>query len=164
VDAITIDGQPKERSWRSAFRSPVFSDARGKTSPYTELRATADEETLYLEIYVADVDIESAGDKVQVEVGPLQVVVTPKGGSGPPGVRVATDTDDTIDKSDDLDEEWVSEVAIPWNLLHSHAVRVRAFRIDVGHGEPPHALAWPPKAAALLLFGGGGGVNPGHPQ
>ena len=155
VDAIVIDGQCTEKSWKSAFLSPLFADSHGATAPFTKLLATADDDTLFLAVYVADIDIESKGDEVRLEVGPLHLVVTPKGGTAPPGVRLAVDTDDTIDDPRDYDEEWVSEIAIPWSLLGTREVPVRAMRVDVGHGEPPHAMAWPPFAKAVLRFGNG---------
>jgi len=149
---ITIDGKCGEKSWQTAFRSPAFIDAQGRRNPSTQLRATADDENLYIEVYVADIDIESKGDVVRLDVGPVHVELTPKGATAPAGVRTAVDTDDTIDNPTDDDEEWVNEVAIPWSLLGSHDVLVRAFRIDVGRVGPPHGLAWPRSAPALLKF------------
>jgi hypothetical protein len=149
---ITIDGKCGEKSWQFAFRSPPFEDATGGINPHAELRATADDANLYLEIYVADVDIESRGDIVKLDVGPLHVDLGPKGAVAPPGVRTAVDCDDTVDNPKDNDEEWVNEVAVPWALLGSHEVAVRALRIDAGRGGPPHAMAWPRSAPMLLKF------------
>ena len=149
---VIIDGKGDERSWQSAFRSPVFQDTGGRAVPFTELRATADDQFLYLEVYVGDIDIESVGDVVKLDVGPVHVELTPKGATAPAGVRTAVDTEDTVDNPKDMDEEWVNEVAIPWSMLGSHEVPVRALRIDVGHGDRPHALAWPLAAPALLRF------------
>jgi hypothetical protein len=151
-EPIIIDGKCGEKSWQISFRSPTFIDAQGRRNPTTQLRATADDENLYIEVYVADIDLESKGDVVKLDVGPVHVELTPKGATAPAGVRTAVDTDDTVDNPNDDDEEWTNEVAIPWSLLGSHEVAVRALRIDVGRNKPAHALAWPPSAPALLRF------------
>jgi len=149
---ITIDGKCGERSWQHAFRSPAFEDADGGINPHAELRATADEENLYFEVYVGDIDIESNGDVVNLDVGPVHIELRPKSASAPAGVRTAVDCDDTIDDPKHMDEEWVNEVAIPWSLLGTHEVSVRAARVDVGANQAPHAMAWPRNAPALLRF------------
>lgn len=153
---IVIDGKCcAEQGWQDSFRSPLFEDSLGRTAPFTQLRAAADDDNLYVEVYVADIDIRSKGDVVKLTVGPLLVELTPKGAKAPPGVRTAVDTDDTIDDPTSKDEEWVNEVAIPWSLLGTHEVPVRAFRVDVGAGGPPHALAWPRNGPALFQFKAG---------
>jgi hypothetical protein len=148
VDAIAVDGKPYEQSWKSAFRSPLFMDAHGRTTPFTQVFATADRDTLYLVIYAGDVDVRSQ-DEVRADVGPVHIVATPRGGTAPAGVQVAVDTDATIDDPGHDDEEWVTEIAIPWALLGTREPSIRAFRIDVGRGEP-HALAWPRDGRASL--------------
>lgn len=152
---MTIDGHCREPSWRSAFRSPPFVDAAGDSSPYTELRAVADDTYLYVEVFVADHDIESAGDRIELSVGPLRLTLRPKGTVLPAGIQSGMETDDTIDNPSDLDEEWVNELAIPWSLLGSREVPVRALRIDATQGRPPHALAWPAASPALLRLKAG---------
>lgn len=150
-EKIVVDGQCTEHSWTFAFRSPAFEDSLKHIAPHTELRATADDDNLYIEIYVADIDVESK-DEIRLEVGPEHIVITPRGVTAPPGITGAVFCDDTIDNPKDSDEEWVSEVSIPWKMLGGHSALVRALRIDVGRGERPHALAWPPLAPALLKF------------
>jgi hypothetical protein len=150
VDAITVDGKPDEKSWKPAFRSPLFVDAHGHTTPFTQLFATADDDALYLVIYVGDADVRSR-DEMRVDVGPLRIVATPRGATAPSGVTVAVDTDATIDDPNHDDEEWIAEARIPWTLLGTRAPAVRAFRMDVGKQEP-HALAWPPDGRAILRF------------
>jgi hypothetical protein len=149
---MTIDGKCGEKSWQFAFRSPPFEDARGSINPHAELRATADDQNLYVEVYVADIDMESKGDVVKLDVGPVHVDLGPKGATAPPGVRTAVDSDDTVDNPTDNDEEWVNEIAIPWSMLGGHEVAVRAFRVDVGREGPPHAMAWPARGPALLRY------------
>ncbi len=151
-EPIVIDGKCGEKSWQTSFRSPTFIDAHGQRNPTTQLRATADDENLYIEVYVADIDLQSKGDVVKLDVGPIHIELTPKGATAPAGIRAAVDTDDTVDNPNDDDEEWTNEVAIPWSLLPSHVVAVRALRIDVGRNKLPHALAWPRSAPALLRF------------
>jgi hypothetical protein len=152
---IAIDGKCcADPGWRDSFESPLLEDSRGHTAPFTRLRATADDANLYIEVYVADADMRSQGDRVRLTVGPVVVELTPKGAQAPPGVRSAVDTDDVIDDAQSNDEEWVNEVAIPWARLGSHEVPVRAFRVDVGVGGPPHALAWPRSGPALFRFAG----------
>jgi hypothetical protein len=149
---IQIDGQCREESWQFAFRSPPFEDANRNINPHAELRATADDDNLYVEVYVADIDIESKGDIVKLEVGPLHFDLMPRGTTAPAGVRTAIDCDDTIDNPGDNDEEWVYELAIPWSMLGTREVPIRALRIDVGRGGPPHAMAWPRSEPTVLRF------------
>jgi hypothetical protein len=146
---MVVDGKLLERSWPKAWRSPPFQDAKGSTAPHTELRVVADDANVYVALYVADVDIEASGDSVEVDVGAIHVVVTPRGGTAPPGVRVAADTDDAVDNPNDLDEEWTGEIAIPRSLLAPGEVLVRATRTDVGHQEQPHTLTARPATLRL---------------
>ena len=152
VDPIAIDGKCLETSWRTAFRSPLFTDSHGRPVPFTQIFATATSDTLYLAVYVGDVDVRT-NDEVRLDVGSLHIVTRPRGAVAPPGVKLAVDTDATIDDPSHDDEEWITEIAIPWSLLGTRTPTIRAFRIDVGHGEP-HALAWPPYSTATLRFHG----------
>ncbi len=149
---IQIDGELGEDAWHAAFKSRPFEDARKVDRPFTELRAAADAATLYLAVYAADLDLRSDGDRIEVDVGPLHLTLTPAGGTAPQGVLRATDLDGTLDSPRDDDEEWVSEVAIPRRLLPAGPIRVRALRIDAGREGRPHALAWPREGHAELLL------------
>jgi hypothetical protein len=143
TEAITLDGSCREKSWQSAFHSRPFADAKDSTTPHTDLRALADDSNLYLALDVADVDIEPAGDRVQLDIGLIHVVATPQGGTGPVGVKIA---------STSRDKAWTSEVAVPWSLLKRRTVPMRALRFDVNAGAPVHTLAWPDDGPGLLRF------------
>ena len=160
---ITIDGRLEEPDWQRAWRSPVLEDSRGRSAPYADVRLMGDDEKLYVAVYVADDDLRTrpregdlsgAGDEVRLSVGPLRIVLTPGGAGLTDGVQAAMDVDGTVDRSDDMDEEWVTELSIPWSAIggqtaRTQGVRLRALRLDAWKG-PERALAWPRADPALL--------------
>jgi hypothetical protein len=149
---IVADGNLEEPSWPRAFRSAPFEDEQGGTTPHTELRATADDEALYLLIYVADDDLQSSGDRVRLEVGDLRFEFTPSQTVAPAGVQVGRDLDGTLDNPKDDDEEWITEIALPWALLRATEPAIRVVRTDVGRGHAPRTLVWPRRERAVLRF------------
>jgi hypothetical protein len=117
---IKIDGELDEPSWvGSPARTGAFV---GK--PYSDARMLWDDTTLYLALYAADEDIETRatepdafhlvfdvkGVKHELDVSPDCVVTDHAWKSG---ARVACDTDGTINEPNDMDEEWVVEMALP---------------------------------------------------
>lgn len=147
---ITVNGLLDEPAWPKAAHSPPFEDATGRQAPFADLSAMADDDALYLSVYVADEDLRSDGDTVTLDVGPLHLVLGPKGCQVPAGVQVGTDLDGEVDDPAQDDEEWVSEIRIPRALLPSNEVSLRVVRVDAGRAGRPHALAWPRAAPAIL--------------
>lgn len=153
---IVVDGRSDDAAWPIAWRSPALADARGRQGPHAELRLTGDDGHLYALVYVADEELRTSpredeprgtGDRVELSVGPLKIPLTPAGAALTNGVRAAMDVDGTVDRPGDSDEEWVTELAIPWQSLGPQArqagVDVRIVRIDAPRGERERAMAWP---------------------
>jgi hypothetical protein len=160
---IKIDGELEDEAWPASARTEPFEDAQGLRVPHANLSFTADDESLYIVVYVADQDLRSEGDQVTLTVGSLKLLLTPKKQTVPEGVTVGTDVDGTIDDPSDDDEEWISEIAIPWRLLGSKRVTVRALRVDAGKTQTrPHAYAWPRTTPAIVDFTGGGVASPSN--
>lgn len=163
---IVIDGEAEEETWPNAWRSPPFEDAKGRHSPHTELRLAGDDEKLYVLVYVADEDLRTTaraddprgtGDRVRLSLGPLTIVLSPGGAALTGGVKAAMDVDGTVDDGDDDDEEWVTEVSVPWTAVggdqaRDEGVLVRAVRLDAPRGERERALAWPREAPAKVVL------------
>ena len=124
-----IDGKLSEPVWLTTPKSPPLADSRSgrRGSPYAEARALWDDQALYLGFYVADRNIEVRDRIGAVISGPgartLEIAIDPRGGlhahPGPPpaGVRGAVDSDGTINRPADDDEEWLAEIAVPWAAL-----------------------------------------------
>jgi hypothetical protein len=135
---ITIDGELDEPSWTgNPARTGAFP---GK--PYSDARMLADDTTLYVALYAADEDLETrtterdgplwlddafrlvfdvGGTKYKIEVSPKCIVTDGRQVRGAAkfdyawnaSVRLACDTDGTINEPADMDEEWVVEMALP---------------------------------------------------
>src|SRR6478609_7608275 len=131
-DAIKIDGELDEHAW---IDKPARTGAfQGK--PYSDARMLWGDKTLYLALYAADEDIETRttehdgplwlddafrlvfevnDTEYKIDVSPKCIVTDgrskEKNGkldySWESGVRVACDTDGTINDPGDMDEEWV---------------------------------------------------------
>jgi hypothetical protein len=132
---------------RAPARTGAFLAADGSAArPASEARLLWDDAFLYLSLYAADEDIRAAkvapdgpvwtGDSFSVElgsadgvkyslaVGPSGIVTDAASRPGQPadyrwqsGAKVAIDLDGTLDDARDRDEEWVVELAIPWQAL-----------------------------------------------
>ncbi|MGH7294259.1 MAG: carbohydrate-binding family 9-like protein [Polyangiaceae bacterium] len=129
--------QPPGPARTGAFRLPSGAEAR----PYTSARLLWGDGHLYLSLYAADEDIESRTDQPDgplwlddsfrlsfsqgdvervIEVSPRGVVTDSirRGGRAydygwSSGVHVSPERDGTLNKPDDMDEEWVIEMAVP---------------------------------------------------
>jgi hypothetical protein len=147
------DGRSDDVDWPSAFRSGALVDARGGQSPHAELRALVTEDALHLLLYVADDKLQSASDELQLQLGPLVLRLRPgQTPTLPEGVSLAMEYDGTVDQDADEDEEWTTELTVPWRLLGDAASRdgvdVRLLRRN---GR--QALAWPAQGQARLMPG-----------
>jgi hypothetical protein len=114
--AIVIDGELDEKAWPGAARSGPFRDGARQAAPYSDARFLADAKNLYLVLYAADENIQSATDAFDVQLGRMSLRLGPRP-RPPAGIVVAVDTDGTIDDPSDDDEEWVIEAAIPLAML-----------------------------------------------
>ncbi len=150
-ERVVVDGASDDSAWPRAARSKAFEDARGRVAPHAELRFTSTDEGLYVLAYVADEKLESANDELLIQVGGLSVPLRPGRPCEVPGVNVAMSYDGTVDTPGDEDEEWASELLIPWKTLGAatppKSLEIRATRLD---GR--HAMAWPREGRAKLLL------------
>ncbi len=129
-----------------ARTGPFVLDNGAPARPYSDTRLLWGDGHLYLSLYAADEDIRSRADtpdaplwlddsfRVEltrgdvtyaIEVSPRGVITDSvrraKGGtwdySWSSGAHVSPELDGTLNKSDDVDEEWVIEMAIPFESL-----------------------------------------------
>ncbi len=146
--AITVDGEWKEPDWSGrASRHQFLGDDGQLARPSSEVRLLHDDDTLYVGLYAADENLQSATDAFDVSIGALALRVDVKGTVTPPhdGVRAAVDTDGTIDDPHDFDEEWVIELAIPLKLVDlapGKQVQVKASRCDVTKDNEKRCGSW----------------------
>lgn len=144
---IVIDGELSEPDWNKVGAPRVFTANGGEARPYSQVRLLHDATTLYVGLYAADQDVRST-DKFDLAVGSLKLAVTSTGVVSPavPGVRAAKDLDGTIDHSDDEDEEWVIELAIPLDAAGlarpDVAVPFRASRCDTPKDKVVRCGEW----------------------
>ncbi len=142
-DALRLDGELDEPSWRAAARSGAFLAPNGKeATPYSDARFTWTDDALRIGLYAADEDIVSADSfHVVLEVDGVErtLDVSPScklndhGWNS--GARLACDSDGTLDVPGDRDEEWVVEMEVPLAKLGEH-VTLHVKRCDVGSGGP----------------------------
>jgi hypothetical protein len=122
---VRIDGEMNEADWPAAAVTGAFVDVTGQpVAPHSEARFLWSGRTLFLGLYAADENIQSATDAFRVELEAengerLAMRLGPTGSVSPwaPGVRVGHDTDGTIDDVRDDDEEWIVETAVPLERL-----------------------------------------------
>jgi hypothetical protein len=131
---IAINGAWKERDWPNTALRGQFRGGDGKLArPSSEVRLLRDDTTLYVGMYAADDDLESATDAFDLVVGGVAMRVSVTGKLDPqlPGVVAAVDSDGTIDDKTNRDEEWVVELAIPRELVPVGVTLVACSRCDV---------------------------------
>ncbi|MGE5181161.1 MAG: hypothetical protein ACM31C_03820 [Acidobacteriota bacterium] len=145
---IELDGEWKEADWSGhAARHQFLGDDGQLARPYSEVRFLRDDTTLYVGLYAADENIQSATDAFDVAIGALSLRVDATGKVTPPhdGVRAAIDSDGTLDNPQDFDEEWVIELAIPLDALAlapGKPVQAKASRCDVTKDGEKRCGAW----------------------
>jgi hypothetical protein len=139
---VRLDGELAEPMWNRATTRGVFVDHAGAIArPYSEVRAFARADAIYLALYAADEDIRST-DHFDVALGGLHVSLYANGRSSDPRVRVAVERDGTLDQSSDDDEEWVIEAAVPRSALDAPPWSLDAARCDVTLAGHERCGAW----------------------
>jgi hypothetical protein len=155
--------QPPGPARTGAFRLASGAEAR----PYSDARLLWGDGHLYLALYAADEDIRTRTDEADgplwlddsfrltfwregieyaIEVSPKGVVtdavkVTGRGYdySWSSGVHVSPELDGTLNKPDDMDEEWVIEMAIPFEALGLRGERGESLGFSVRRCDTPKA-------------------------
>jgi hypothetical protein len=147
-------------------RTGPFVDAAGLESrPYSEARAVWGDGHLYVSLYAADEDIRSGtadhdgpvwlddsfrlvftqddGERA-IEVSPRGVVTDAKRSPGgtfdygwESGAHVSPEVDGTVNNSRDQDEEWVIEMAIPFEALGMNGERGESIGFSVHRCDTP---------------------------
>lgn len=153
------------------FQTPSGVDAR----PFSEVRFVWGDGFLYLSLYAADEQIESRtaehdgplwlddefrvtfsrpGVDYAVEVSPRAVVtdsIRRDGGdwdfAWSSGVHVSNEMDGTLNKADDMDEEWVIEMAVPFEAIGlsgqpGESIGFAVRRCDTPKNSPRTCAAW----------------------
>jgi hypothetical protein len=144
---LKIDGEMGEADWnnrslRHAFTTPTGEQAR----PFSEVRWLHDDTHLYLGLYAADENIQTA-DFFDVHIGELALRIDATGKITPPlpGATAGLDRDGTLDDSSNDDEEWVLEVVIPLSATHlstTMAKPVSASRCDTPKDGVTRCGSW----------------------
>ena len=164
-DLVAIDGALEEPAWRGdVLRSgPFLRDDGAPAAPHTEARLGWSGARLFVALYAADIDVESA-DRMRVEVGStsraVAFEVAPRGGPEPPaGVMIASEADEaTVDDPRDRDEEWTAEAAIDLAALGlrgapGERVTVRMTRCERAAGAERRCTSWRPAGGGVTLGG-----------
>lgn len=114
-----------------SLSSGPFLDARGHMAfPYSDARFRVDRDYLYLTLYAADEDILST-DRFVVSIAPMSFEVGPVLSTAPSEVAIDRDIDGSLDRSFDLDEEWLVELSIPLVMIDTQPARVSISRCDL---------------------------------
>ena len=153
-----------------------LSPGTGKPArPFSEVRAVWGDGHLYLCLYAADNDIESRTDRADgplwlddsfritfsrpdveyiVEVSPKALVTDAihRPGSAPDfswssGVHVSRELDGTVNDPSNDDEEWVIEMAVPFESIgmkgeRGESIGFAVHRCDTPKGEPRTCAGW----------------------
>lgn len=144
---IALDGDMDDPGWQGTIaRTQAFVDRSGTPArPYSDARFVWGDGHLYVALYAADEDIratrtepdaplwlddafhlvfERAGERVAFDVSPLGTLTDARSVGGGPldftwqsDAHVSHELDGTPNKPDDDDEEWVLEMAIPFESL-----------------------------------------------
>jgi hypothetical protein len=143
---IVLDGDTDDPGWSSPARTGAFLLANGAPArPYSDARLTWGDGHLYVALYAADEDVRArtadpdgplwlddafrlvfARDGVEyaIEVSPRGTITDAARRAGgtwdyswSSGAHVSHELDGTMNDSNDQDEEWVIEMAIPFDAL-----------------------------------------------
>ena len=167
-----------------ARTGPFVLENGALARPYSNTRLLWGDGHLYLSLYAADEDIQTTttqpdgplwlddsfrltfvrgGVEYSIEVSPKGVVtdaIRKSGGafdySWSSGVHVSPEIDGTINKSNDMDEEWVIEMAIPFESLGmrgepGESVGFSVRRCDTPKGSPRVCAGWGEPTAETAL-------------
>ncbi|MCC6902081.1 MAG: hypothetical protein IT377_24130 [Polyangiaceae bacterium] len=126
----TLDGQLDQPVWHAARATDPFTDPRrAAVVSHTEARASWDDGSLFLALYVADDDLR-ATDRVRADFGSgLTIEASPdrrvrcrfgaESDCGSLGIEAAFTVDGDVDATAQEDEEWVVTLSIPWRTAAS---------------------------------------------
>lgn len=147
--AIHIDGEWDEPDWpQHALRRQFVGDDGELARPSSDVRLLQDDATVYVGLYAADDDLESATDAFDVVVGGLAMRADVAGRIAPamPDVHAGIDRDGTLDDPSNFDEEWVLEIAVPrarvFGASATGAVYVVASRCDTPRRSATRCGEW----------------------
>jgi len=167
-----------------SLRTGAFVGTDGVTPvhPHSEARVLWGDGFLYLNLYAADEDIETRTDQPDgplwlddsfrlsfvrgdveyaIEVSPRGIVtdaVRKSGGafdySWSSGAHVSPELDGTINNPNDMDEEWVIEMAIPFESLgmkgeSGESIGFSVRRCDTPKGSPRVCAGWGEASAEM---------------
>jgi hypothetical protein len=149
-------------------RTNAFVDATGAPAhPYSDARLVWGDGHLYVALYAADEDIRAThtaadaplwtedafhmlfaingrGERA-IDVSPLGTITDSRRDAGGPfdfawqsGAHVSHEVDGTLNRSDDDDEEWVIEMAIPFESLGIKGERGDELGFRVRRCDTPH--------------------------
>lgn len=148
---ILLDGDMDDPGWlKGTARTEGFVDGDGLPArPYSDARMAWADGHLYLALYAADEDIRPATDSFHVQfagksssrtidVNPLGVVAE---GPWKSGLHVSHELDGTPDDPHDDDEEWVLEMAIPFESLGLEGKRGEEIAFSVHRCDKPKLSA-----------------------
>ena len=123
-----LDGKLDQAVWHAAQASAPFVDERRERPvPHTEARASWDDSSLFVVLYVADEELH-ASDQVRLELdGGRSVEASPNGslrcrfGAESDcvalGIKAGFDVDGDVDANAKEDEEWTVAISVPWTRL-----------------------------------------------
>lgn len=131
---IVDDGSFEEDAWRNVLLGGAFvDDAMHEARPHSEARFAWSERGLHVALYAADGDIEEAGPNADaflvhaVGARSLELRATPHRveivDASHRELAAGHDVDGTVGDPTDDDEEWVTELTIPWVELGLRGTR-----------------------------------------
>lgn len=118
-----MTGELDQPGWHDAEATEPFTARRGAVASHAEARAQWDDQALYLALYVGDDELR-ADDLIRVELEGGAIEASPDkslrcafadaGDCASLGISAAFDLDGTVDQPGGEDEEWITELRIPW--------------------------------------------------
>lgn len=160
-----LDGGLDQPVWHGAKASDSFIDmARDRPVPHTEARASWDDGSLFLTLYVADDDLH-ATDHVRVEfdadrtieVSPdrkLRCRFAAESDCAALGIQSAFHVDGDVDATAEEDEEWEVTLSVPWSRLAPNGRPAElpiSFRREDSVNQERLRLVWSRTCGAIRL-------------
>lgn len=152
--AIELDGETEDVGWKHVAHTGGFlGPDRKPARPHSEARFAWGDGKLWILLYAADENIESAADSFHVEVGGQAYDVNPVGVVASRALATGHDVDGTIDDPTDDDEEWVIEMAVPLARAESGArVPISIHRCDTPKGSASVCGEWGESKPTVLVL------------